>query len=407
MTGVIVASALVLSAQSLSAQDWPQWRGPNRDNKVTGFTEPKAWPKELTQKWKVPVGRGDASPVLVGDKLYVFTRQGEDEVTLCLDAASGKTVWQDKYPAEPVKGPALNVGGGHPGPRSTPAVAEGKICTLGVGGVVSCLDAATGKVVWRKDSKSWPQFYTSASPIIVDGKCIVYLGKRGNGEIVAYDLASGEEKWKWSGDGPPYGSPVLLTIDDTKQLISPTDKAIVGLNVTDGKLLWQVPFGGGAYQNHSNTPIVDGQTVIYSGPQAGAGTIALKVAKKDGSYTASELWKKKDAATPYITPVLKDGLLFGVSSGRKFYCMDARTGDVLWTDSTSRGESGAVLDAGSVLLALTSDNALVAFQPSKKEYTELAKYKVADTPLTWASPVVAGNRVFVKDRDALTLWSIQ
>jgi outer membrane protein assembly factor BamB len=262
-------------------------------------------------------------------------------------------------------------------------------------------------VVWRKDSKSWPKFFTSASPIIADGKCIVYVGTDGKGEMVGYDLASGEEKWKWSGDGPPYGSPVLLMVENTKQLVSPTDKSIVGINLADGKLLWQVAFGGGAYQNHSNTPVVDGQTVIYSGPQGGAGTIALKVEKKGDGFAAGEVWKKKDAATPYITPVLKDGLLFGVSSGRKFYCMDAATGNVLWTDSASRGESGAVMDAGSVLLALTSDNSLVAFKPSKKEYVELAKYKISDTPLTWASPVIAGNRVFVKDRETLALWTIE
>src|SRR5881227_926265 len=100
------------------AADWPQWRGPNRDNKVVGFTAPATWPKELTQKWKVTVGLGDSSPVLVGDKVYVFTRQGEDEVTSCLDAASGKVVWQDKYAAEAVRGPAVSVGEppGHPGP---------------------------------------------------------------------------------------------------------------------------------------------------------------------------------------------------------------------------------------------------------------------------------------------------
>jgi outer membrane protein assembly factor BamB len=380
--GVIVVGVLLLGARCVRALDWPQWRGPNRDNKLAGFSELKTWPKELTQKWKITVGRDDASPVRVGDKLYVYTRQGEEEVATCLDAADGKEVWHDKYEAVPVTGAALKVGGGHPGPRSTPAVAEGKICTVVVGGVVSCLDAINGKVVWRKDTKSWPQFYTSASPIIVDGKCIAYVGKGGKGEIVSFDPASGEEKWKWPGDGPPYGSPVLLTVENTKQLVSPTDKSVVGISLADGKLLWQVAFGGKAYQNHSNTPIIDGQTVIYSGPQAEAGTIALNVEKKGDSYAATEVWKKKEAATPYITPVLKDGLLFGVSSGRKFYCMDAETGDVLWTDSTSRGESGAVLDAGSVLMALTSDNSLVAFKPDKKEYVELAKYKVSDTPLT-------------------------
>src|SRR5207302_7337380 len=158
-------------------------------------------------KWKVAVGFGDASPVMVGEKIYVFTRQGDNETTLGLDAASGKELWKDGYAAVPVTGAAAFVGGGHPGPRGTPAVAEGKVCTLGVGGVLSCLDVATGKVVWRKDSMAWPQFFTGMSPLIADGKCIAHLGGPGMGMVVAYDLKSGDEKWKWAGEGPGYSSP--------------------------------------------------------------------------------------------------------------------------------------------------------------------------------------------------------
>jgi outer membrane protein assembly factor BamB len=397
MTGVMVGCVLLLSAQGVGAQDWPQWRGPNRDNKVVGFTAPTTWPKELTQKWKVTVGEGEASPALVGDKVYAFGRQGGDEVTSCVDAASGKILWQDKYAAQAVGGAAK----GHPGPRSSPAVAEGKVCTFGVGGVLSCLDAATGKVLWRKDSKTWPQFFTASSPIIVDGKCIAYLGGRDKpGEIIAYDLASGEEKWKWTGEGPSYGSFGLVTVNGTKQLVTPTAKSVVGIGAADGKLLWQIPF---APRYNNGTPIVDGQTVIISGQ--GVGTVALKIEKQGDGFAAKELWKKSQSAHQYNTPVLKDGLLFGISSSRNFFCMNAETGEVLWTDKTARGECGAVFDAGSVLLALTSDSQLVAFKPSNKEYTELAKIKVADTP-TWAYPIIAGNRVFVKDRDSLALRTL-
>src|SRR5262245_8141264 len=110
------------------ASDWPQWRGPNRDAKATGFKVPSAWPNELKQQWKVEVGDGVATPALVGDKLFVFTRQGGTEIIRCLEASSGKEVWQDKYEAKAVQGPAQSF----PGPRSSPSVADGKVVTLGV-----------------------------------------------------------------------------------------------------------------------------------------------------------------------------------------------------------------------------------------------------------------------------------
>src|SRR5579859_7401226 len=121
-TLLVLAGSALLLATSAPAQDWPQWRGPNRDNHVTGFTPPKTWPAELKLKWKVPVGEGVSSPVLAGDRVYVFGRDDGDEVIRCLDAASGKEIWKDNYAAVPRGGPAS----GYKGPRSTPAVGNGK-----------------------------------------------------------------------------------------------------------------------------------------------------------------------------------------------------------------------------------------------------------------------------------------
>jgi outer membrane protein assembly factor BamB len=398
---------VVMFASCAVAQDWPQWRGPNRDGKVSGFTEPQKWPKELTQKWKVTVGAGDATPALVGDKLYVFTRQGGDEVTLCLDAGTGKELWRDKYAAQAVTGSASRQ---HPGPRSSPVVADGKVVTLGVGGVLSCLNAANSKVVWRKDPfpKVVPRFFTAMSPIVVDGMVIAHLGGQGNGAIIAYDLATGDEKWRWADEGPDYGSPALLTVAGTKQIVTPTEKSIVGISVSDGKLLWQWQLTSVPPRRAYNaaTPIVDGQTVIYAGK--GRGTKAVKIEKQGSGFTANELWSNPELGVQFNTPVLSDGLLFGLSDQSNLFCIDAKTGQTAWTDSTSRGRGGfaAIVDAGPCLLALPSNSELLVFKTSGKEYAELARIKVADTA-TYAQPVVAGKRIYVKAQETLAMLTIE
>ena len=399
---VLAGCILVISASCAFAQDWPQWRGPNRDAKVTGFTVPQTWPKELTQKWRVTVGQGDATPALVGDKLYICTREGEEEVTRCLDTSSGKELWQDKYEAQAVTGAAAR----HPGPRSSPTVADGKVITLGVGGILSCLDAGSGKVLWRKDDYpgAWPRFFTAMSPVIVDGLCVAHLGKEGEGAIVAYDLATGDQKWKWTGDGPAYSSPVLMKVEDTKQLVVHTEKNLVGIAVADGILLWQVPTPTQRRFYNSATPIVDGQTVIYTGQ--GSGTKAVKVVKQDDGFVTKELWSNEELGTGFNTPVLKNNLLFGLSNNSNLFCIYAQNGRTAWTDTTKRENFGSIVDAGSVILALTPQSQLLVFEPNDKEYKELASYKVADGQI-YAHPVVAGNRVFIKDQDSVALWTIE
>src|SRR5262245_50253434 len=133
-TNLFIAAVLtIFLALPSAAADWPQWRGTNRDGKVSDFKAPAAWPKELTKKWSVAVGDGAATPALVGDKLYVFTRDDGGEILRCLDAATGKEIWKEQYAAQPSGDP-----GGFRGPRSSPTVAEGKVVTLGARGILSC-----------------------------------------------------------------------------------------------------------------------------------------------------------------------------------------------------------------------------------------------------------------------------
>jgi outer membrane protein assembly factor BamB len=401
---VTLGVGVMLSAAFAVADDWPGWRGPHGDNHVTGFTAPSTWPKSLTKKWSEKVGIGESSPILAGDKVYAFGRKGGDEVITCRDAATGKEIWIYKYAAKAVTAPAA----GFPGTRSTPVIGEGKLCSLGVNGDVTCVDIASGKRAWSKETKK-PRFWTSTSPLIADGMCIVF----GDG-LTAYSLADGAAKWKWASSAEtPYGSPVLMTIDGVKTVVTPSNGALAGIALADGKELWKVSIGPGGkdYFHHYSTPLVDGATVIYSvtGVKGAIGSIlALKVEKKDGGFKANELWNnKKLSANQYHTPLLKDGLIYGVNTSRQMFCLDAKTGKQLWDEKTKRGACGSILDAGPVLVELTSDQELVAFKASNSKFDEVAKYKVGADE-TWSVPILAGNRIYVKDKaGALTMYSLE
>src|SRR5512140_3336049 len=378
LTLLSVTAALTVCA---SAQDWPQWRGANRDGKSSGFIAPKPWPKELTQKWKVAVGKGDASPAVANGKLYAFARQDADELLVCLDAATGKEVWREKYESAAASEPM----GRHPGPRSSPTVAEGKVITYGARGTLSCFDAGSGKLLWRKTdfSGSNPRFFTSSSPLVADGLCIAQLGGEEKGGAIAYDLSSGAEKWKWTEDGTAYSSTAVLTVGGTKMVIAMTTKKVVGLGVADGKLLWDVPFAVQGRAYNAATPIVSGETVIFAG--GGRGTKAVKIEKNGDKFAATELWSNPDNAVQFNTPVLKDDRLYGLSQKGDLFCLDAKPGKTLWTGSLGGRDFGSVVDTGSALVALTPQGKLTVFEPSDKEYKELASYKVAENE-TYAHP---------------------
>jgi outer membrane protein assembly factor BamB len=416
-TRFLALAIVAIAVSAATAADWPQWRGPNRDARAAGFEAPKSWPKEITPKWKVTVGDGVSSPALVGDKLYVFSREDGNEIVRCLQAADGKEVWKDKYPAAEVGRPAQNF----TGPRSSPAVAEGKVVILGVHGKLSCLNAATGKEVWRRDTRGEPRFATSCSPLIADGLCIIQIGSESAGGIYAYELANGNEKWKWTDDGTTYASPVLIDIGGKKAVVTETVNNVVAVGLADGKLLWKTAFptmagggkggrkgggkgGGGGLRYNATTPIVDGTTIIYTG--TARGTKAVKVEAKGNELAAKELWNNPDNSGHFNSPVIKNGRIFGLTESDKLYCINAENGKTEWTTTlTGRRGYGSVVDVGPVLLALTPSAELIVFEPTDREFKQIAKYKVGTD--TYAYPVVAGNWIFIKDKDSVALYVVE
>jgi outer membrane protein assembly factor BamB len=408
----LVVGFVAGAALDARSQDWPCWRGAGRDGKIPGFQAPAAWPKELKSGWHVEVGEGHSSPALVGDKLYLHVRQGEEEVILCLLAASGKEVWRDKYPAD-AKFMLESAAKPHgKGPFSSLAVADGRVFALGIRGTLSCLEASSGKVLWRNDFKDrfptpYPEWGAGMSPLVVGALCVVHVGGKDKGAIVGLDVTSGKTQWSWEGDGPGYASPIEAMIGGKPQLITLTQNKAVGLSPADGKLLWELEFKTN-YDQNSVSPIVFQNLVILSGYSHG-----ITAYRVDGGKP-EEAWRTTDASMYMSTPLLKGDRLYGFSDKKRgqFFCLDAKTGNVLWTGDARQGENAALLDGGSVILALTTQRPdgkdpsnLVVFEASDKDYKELARYKVAPAP-AWAHPLVAGSSLFVKDKTTLAQWTL-
>jgi outer membrane protein assembly factor BamB len=397
----VIATLIIFSSTDSFSQDWPQWRGIGRDSKVTGFIAPSTWPSELKQEWKVTVGFGDATPVLTGNKIYLNTRQGNDEVILCLDALTGKELWRNQYPSAPVTGPA----GSHPGPRGTPALANGKIVTFGAAAILSCLDAGTGKVIWRRENptNAVPQFFTGLSPLIIDNLCIAHVGTKEKGEVIALDLNTGNEKWKWAGDGPAYASPSVMTVDGIKHVIVQTEKNLIALRVSDGKLLWQIATPIQQRFYNCVSPYIDGQTIYYTGQ--GTGMKSIKVEKSGNDYVTRELWSTAEVGAKWNTPVLKDGFLFGFTDQKRMYCLNATTGKTAWIDNAVNSDFATIVDCGSVIIGLPSTANLIVMKPESASYSEVTRYKVSETPI-YSYPVVAGDRIYIKDAESLILFKM-
>jgi outer membrane protein assembly factor BamB len=383
--------------------DWPQWRGPGRDGHAAGFVPPKVWPDRLAQRWRIHVGYGYATPLLVGTRIYMFSRQGENEVMSALDAASGKALWRAAYPApfKMDKGAAPH----GPGPKSTPVYADGKLFLIGMGGIVTAFDAATGKQLWQKPGLPEQPLWTSHSfsPLVDRGRVVFHMGGNDKGTLSAFDVNSGEVSWAWSGDGPGYGSPMLYDFAGTRQIVTMTQQKFIGVDAATGALLWERPYVT-EYAQNIITPVRYGDLLIVSGYQKPVA--AFRVTRKNNQWTTEQVWENADVSLYMSDAVLLGETLVGLSQRRsgQYFALDARSGKTLWTSEARQATNAAIIGAGEFWFALEDDSELVLSSGHSKSFEPLRRYTLG-LGATWAQPVIAGNRIFVKDEVTLSLWT--
>jgi len=397
---VSVSCMFSVFAQAPDAS-WPQWRGPARDGVASSFTPPAVWPAQLTKRWEAPVGAGHSSPVIAGNRVVLHSRQGNREVIAAYDLQSGKRLWEDGVDAPYTMNPAAT---GHgPGPKSTPAVAGGRVFTLGISGIFSAHDLATGKLLWRKPAPPTPpEFGTATSPMVEGATVIAFLGGTNKGALTATDVATGAIKWEWSGDGPSYVSPIAVTIGGTRQIITQSQNALVGVDAAKGQLLWRVPIKT-PFEQNSVTPVMIGDLLLYAGLENP--TIALRIARTGTQWTATPAWSNDQVSMYMSSPAGIGTTVYGLSNKNRgqFFAIDAATGKTLWTTKGRDAENASMVRAGDYLLIGTTNSELIVVKANATRYEELKRYTVADSAM-WAHPAFAGRTVVVKDVDTLTVW---
>ena len=397
-----LATAGVALHARQSPQEWGQWRGPSRSG-AGNLEMPAALPQMLKKRWEVPVGAGHSSPVIANNRVIVHTREGEREVVRALDLQSGKELWRSDYAAPYTMNPAAR---GHgPGPKSTPVVAGGRVFTFGISGILSAHDVATGKLLWRADAPpAPPEFGTAMSPLVEGAMVIVHLGADDEGALTAFDVATGKPRWRWTGDGPAYASPIIATVGGTRQLITQTENAVIGLDVSNGQLLWRIPFRTSFDQN-SVTPVVANDVLIYSGLDNG--TTAVRIVRKGSSWSTEPLWKNDQVSMYMSSPVVVQNTLYGFSHRNRgqFFAVDMASGRTLWTTPGRQGENASLLVVPGRLLLSTTEGELIFAEANPSRFVEIRRYQAAESAV-WAHPAPAGTAIVVKDVDKLICWSV-
>ncbi len=391
-----------LSATALSAADWPQWRGPGRDGHAPMFNVPDTWPEAPKQLWKVPVGEGYTSPVVVGDRIYLLTRQGDDEVAMALSLRDGKVLWSRRFPT-PYKMHQAAIKYGQ-GPKATPVVADGVVCFLGIDARLTCHRATDGTLLWTRDfsertSEVESFCGSSMSPLVVDGVIYAHLGDDRGGRLFAADLRSGEEHWGWEGQGPGYASPLMLTFDGQQTLVTLATTHLLGFDPATGNVLWERPYPD-KWRENIVTPIVIGHHLIISDHQNG--TLSVWPERTEDGWKVVDQWHNKELTQRMSSPVSDGRLLYGHSNLNKgqLFTLDPATGKVLWRGAGRAGPHIVFTLVDDVLLSIDTDAELTVYATGDEGLQALKTYSIADSPV-WAHAAWLADGLVVKDDEHL------
>lgn len=418
----LFALVLLFWAAHLSAadhesvnQDWPQWRGPNRDAISHETDLLKSWgttgPKET---WRIPIGDGFSAISISQGRAYTMEAKGDDEFVVCFSADTGEEIWRFRSDA------FYHEGMGGDGPRATPTIVDDMLFTVSAYGKLYALHANTGEKLWSYDfqkdfGSKMPQWGYSMSPLVYGEKLLVEVGGKEEKSIIAFDKKSGELLWTSQEDVAGYSSPISVTIHDIHQLIFFTGRKLVALSPEDGRLYWQYRWET-SYDVNAATPVFipPDKVFISSGYDKGAAVVqirvftspgdrtapAVQIKENRGSISVKEIWKSRVMKNHFGSSVFHDDYLYGFDNGI-LKCIEANTGQTQWK---KRGfGKGTLIFADAHLIILGEKGKLALALATPEGYFEVANAQVLKGRC-WTIPTLASGKLYLRnDREMVCL----
>ncbi|MDZ4288108.1 MAG: PQQ-binding-like beta-propeller repeat protein [Prosthecobacter sp.] len=384
------SNASITSASG--AKDVPQFFGPQRDGVVRGAGLLPDWkqrpPKEL---WRQPIGAGWSAFSIVGGRAHTQEQRGNEEAVSCYELLTGRLLWMHTYPAH------FTEWQGGEGPRATPIVHEGRVFAVGATGILNCLDATIGKMVWSRDIlKEYKmeniEWGISASPLVFEDTVVVTGGKSGP-TLLAFRAATGEPLWQSGKDSASYASPILATLLGKRVVLSFNATALTAHDPATGVILMEYAWGEGIPAKAAQ-PVVVGDDRVFLSAGYHAGCIMLKIeASPDGKLAASKVWDNLKMKTQFNSVALREGYLYGLDDN-KLACLEVATGERKWKEG--RFGSGQSLLVDDLVIVQSEPGDVVLASANPERYQELGRIAALDSK-TWNHPVLAGRYLLLRN----------
>jgi outer membrane protein assembly factor BamB len=386
-------------ARVKSKAEWPGFRGPGRDSVIHGVRIDTNWavapPVEI---WRRSIGPGWSSFAVAGDLIYTQEQRGDDEMVSCHRLKTGEPVWRHR---DPVRFYESNAG---PGPRATPVVHDGRVFTMGATGIVNALDAATGAVVWSRNAatdtgKKVPDWGFTSSPAAIGDLVIVAA----DGQLIAYDAATGKPRWVGESGGGGYSSPHLATLDGMTQILLQRGARTISVAPADGTLLWE-------YSWVPSVSIVqpalmpDGVLITSADAMGGQGMKRLAVARGPSGWTVEERWTSRGLKPYFNDFVVHKEHVFGFD-GSILSCIDLKDGERKWKGGRYGSGQLVLLSDQDVLLVLSEDGELALVSATPEKFSELARHPAIEGK-TWNHPVLVGDVLLVRNGEEMAAFRL-